>query len=114
MRLKLLPTLGKKALETWGKKRGVARRLRAAKRPLFSTYSILLLCTIAEVLIPTNWLDVRTDRRAAVRRCAVAAAPILCAAPCAVCRTGRAARYRLAVAHVVLCLVVCFSRGLTD
>jgi hypothetical protein len=70
MRLKLLPTLGKKALETWGKKRGVARRLRAAKRPLFSTYSILLLCTIAEVLIPTNRLDVRTDRRAAVRRCA--------------------------------------------
>ena len=68
MRLKLLPTLGKKALETWGKKRGVARRLRAAKRPLFSTYSILLLCTIVEVLIPTNWLDVRTDRRAAVRR----------------------------------------------
>lgn len=112
MRLKLLPTLGKKALETWGKKRGVARRLRAAKRPLFSTYSILLLCTIAEVLIPTNWLDVRTDRRAAVRRCAVAAAaPSRArAAPCAICRTGRAARYRLAVAHVVLCLVVCFSR----
>ena len=30
-----LPT-GKKALETWGKKRGVARRLGAAKRPLQS------------------------------------------------------------------------------